>query len=60
MIEPTTISDAAALVYNATKDAEDDSRISFDQLIEVILGRKLLVDEKERAWYEYMGLMIMK
>jgi hypothetical protein len=59
MIKVNTVTDAAFVVYAATKDASDESRQMFESLIEKILGRKLNAAELEQAWYNYCGFLIL-
>jgi hypothetical protein len=58
MIEPQTVAEAVKMIFDATKDGSMDARVMFEQLVERVLQRNLNDMERERAWYEYLGLFI--
>jgi hypothetical protein len=60
MIEPQTVQDGVRLIFEATHNSSMEARVAFDKLMERVLNRRLNDAQRDVAWYEYLGLFIVK
>jgi hypothetical protein len=58
-LEIRTISDAVLLIHRASRSVTEESRPYFDDVIEKLIDRRLNPAELERAWDEFMSLIII-